>query len=91
MKALNLVTLALLILGGIAWGLVALADYNLIASLFGEGSAISRIVFGLIGLSALWQLAPFGRAIRMDEPLAEGAPHTHSREHAMRSHTVKHR
>ena len=58
MKALNLITLVLVIVGGLNWGLVGAFDFNLVAALFGEASALSRIVYILVGLSALWQLVP---------------------------------
>lgn len=77
MKALNLLTLVLVIVGGLNWGLVALADFDLVAALFGEDSALSNIVYGLVGLSALWQIAPLLRAFRIDEPRAEAALHRH--------------
>lgn len=56
MRTLDVVTLILLIIGGLNWGLVGAADLDLVAALFGEGSALSRIVYILVGLSALWQL-----------------------------------
>ena len=64
MKLVNLITLALVIVGGLNWGLVGVADWNLVAAAFGAGSALSRFVYALVGLSALWQstrLASFGR------------------------------
>jgi len=77
MKALNLTTLILLIVGGINWLLVGVADFDLVAALFGgEDAALSRLVYTLVGLSALWQLAPLTKAFRMDEPLAESHPRT---------------
>jgi hypothetical protein len=73
MKTINLITLALVIVGGVNWGLIGLADFNLVAALFGEGSALSRTVYALVGVSALWQLAPLARAFRVGEPAAEAA------------------
>lgn len=61
MRALNTVTLVLLIVGGLNWGLVGLFDFDLVAALFGERSMLSRIVYILVGLSALWQLVPLFR------------------------------
>ncbi|HLU61809.1 MAG TPA: DUF378 domain-containing protein [Gammaproteobacteria bacterium] len=80
MKTVNLVTLVLLIVGGINWLLVGAADFNLVAALFGEGSAMSRLVYVLVGLSALWQIAPLSKAFRIDEPLAEHGAHQHRTE-----------
>jgi len=56
MKIVNTLTLVLLIVGGLNWGLVGLADFNLVAAIFGDDSALSRIVYILVGLSALWFL-----------------------------------
>lgn len=58
MRALNIVTLVLVIVGGINWGLVGATGFDLVAALFGEMSALSRIVYCLVGLSALWQIVP---------------------------------
>ncbi len=58
MRALNVITLILVIVGGLNWGLVGLADFNLVAALFGEMSTLSRIVYVLVGLSAIWQIVP---------------------------------
>jgi len=58
MRAINLITLVLLIVGGLNWGLVGLLEFDLVAALFGPMSALSRIVYALVGLSALWQIVP---------------------------------
>lgn len=61
MRLVNTITLVLLIVGGLNWGLVGLFDFDLVTALFGEMSALSRIVYSLVGLSALWQLVPLFR------------------------------
>ena len=58
MRALNVVTLVLLIVGGLNWGLVGLFGFDLVAAIFGEMSTLSRIVYVLVGLSALYQIIP---------------------------------
>ena len=73
MKALNLITLIIAIVGGINWGLVGLAEFDLVAALFGSGSVASRTVYVLVGLSALYQILPLAKAFRIDEPYAEAA------------------
>lgn len=55
MKTLNTTTLALIIVGGVNWGLVGLAKFDLVATIFGTGSAVSNIVYTLVGISALYQ------------------------------------
>lgn len=58
MKALNIVTLILVIVGGLNWGLVGVANFDLVATIFGAGSVLARIVYVLVGLSAVWQIVP---------------------------------
>ena len=73
MKPLNITTLLLVIVGGLNWGLVGLLEFDLVAAIFGAGSALSRIVYILVGLSALWQLGLLLSAMR-----GEAAPsHSH--------------
>jgi uncharacterized membrane protein YuzA (DUF378 family) len=56
MKTLNLITLVLLIVGGLNWGLVGAFQFDLVATLFGgQDALLSRVVYLLVGLSALWQ------------------------------------
>ena len=55
MKAFDLITRILLIVGGLNWGLVGVANFDLVAALFGAGSAISNIVYVLVGISAIVQ------------------------------------
>jgi uncharacterized membrane protein YuzA (DUF378 family) len=71
MKILNLTTLVLVIVGGLNWGLVGFFDFDLVAALFGEGSLLSRIVYILVGLSAMWQLMPLSSAFGAGEVAAE--------------------
>lgn len=70
MKALNLVTLILVIVGGLNWGLVGLFGFDLVAALFGRGSMLAGLVYTLVGLSAIWQLVPLFSAFGSDEASA---------------------
>jgi len=58
-NALDWIAQLLLIIGGINWGLVGLFNLDLVATLFGEGSTLSRIVYIAVGVAALWGLALF--------------------------------
>ena len=49
--------LVLVIIGAINWGLVGLAGFDLIKTIFGEMSALSRILYVLVGLSGVYVLA----------------------------------
>ncbi|HEX2726526.1 MAG TPA: DUF378 domain-containing protein [Beijerinckiaceae bacterium] len=70
MKAINIVTLLLVIVGGLNWGLVGLFSFDLVAAIFGNGSLLARLVYILVGASALWQLVPLAKAISADQPRA---------------------
>ena len=54
MKNLELITLLLVVVGGLNWGLVGLANFNLVTTIFGEGSLLTTVVYALVGLSALY-------------------------------------
>jgi hypothetical protein len=58
MRALNLLTLLLVIVGAINWLLVGAFDFNLVTALFGAETALSAIVYILIGLSGVYQIIP---------------------------------
>jgi len=51
----------LLIIGGLNWGLVGAFDFNLVDTLFGVGSAVSRIIYILVGIAALFGIASLVR------------------------------
>ena len=54
MSILYRIALALVIIGGINWGLIGLLQFDLVAWLFGgQDSIISRIVYGLVGIGAV--------------------------------------
>lgn len=58
MRKSDLIATALLIVGGLNWGLVSIANFDLVAALagleFGETNAVTRVVYGLVGLSAAY-------------------------------------
>ena len=73
MRKLDTAALILVIVGALNWGLVALAEFDLVAKIFGmefgQTDAASRVVYGLVGLSGMWiavrattLLGPAGRA-----------------------------
>jgi uncharacterized surface protein with fasciclin (FAS1) repeats/uncharacterized membrane protein YuzA (DUF378 family) len=55
MKRLDVLAAVLLVIGGLNWGLIGIGGPDLVATLFGQASGISRVVYGLVGLSAVWQ------------------------------------
>ena len=79
MKKIDLLAATLLVVGGLNWGLVALAEFDLVAWIvgleFGETNALSRIVYGLVGLAAVYGIGSLLTAARRSDsrPLAAGA------------------
>lgn len=57
MKTLDVIIAVLLVVGGLNWGLVGILGFDLVASIFGDMSFLSRIVYAIVGLSALYQVA----------------------------------
>ena len=52
----DLIALILVIVGGLNWGLVGLFNYNLVDAIFGVGSTLSRIIYIIVGLAALYMI-----------------------------------
>ncbi len=63
MKTLNMIALALLIIGGLNWLLVGLFSFDLVAAIFGgevgPRSTLSRVVYVIVGIAALYGLTLF--------------------------------
>jgi uncharacterized protein len=64
MKKLDVLAGLLLVVGGLNWGLVAIAEFDLVATVvgldFGETNIASRVVYGLVGLAAVYEVAQLG-------------------------------
>ena len=56
MKVIDIIALILVIVGAINWGLIGLFGFNLVDTLFGVASALSRIIYTLVGISGIWCL-----------------------------------
>jgi uncharacterized membrane protein YuzA (DUF378 family) len=54
LNVLDWVALVLVIVGGLNWGLVGAMSFDLVAALFGDMSGLSRVVYVLVGLSAVY-------------------------------------
>lgn len=65
MKQLDIIAAVLVIVGALNWGLVAAARFDLVAALFGLGfgevSALTAVVYGLVGVAGLYQVMSFNR------------------------------
>ena len=56
-RIVNWVVLILVVVGGVNWGLVGLADFNLVTTIFGEGTVLTQVVYILVAVAAVWMLA----------------------------------
>ncbi|MBN9244539.1 MAG: DUF378 domain-containing protein [Mesorhizobium sp.] len=76
MRAINLVTLVLIIIGGLNLLSMGLASFDVLSAVFGgAGAAMTRVAYVIIGLSAIWQLMPFVQSFTEGEVSAERHAH----------------
>ncbi|MFL5927704.1 MAG: DUF378 domain-containing protein [Gaiellaceae bacterium] len=72
MKKLDVLAAGLVLVGGVNWGLVAVAKFDLVAWIFGmefgETNAASRVVYGLVGLAAVYGIGSLLTAARRPNP-----------------------
>ena len=68
MSLIHKIALALLIVGGVNWGLVGIFQFDLVAWLFGgQTGVMSRIIYTLVGLAGLWCISLlFRRTARIE-------------------------
>jgi hypothetical protein len=76
-KALDTAAAALLVVGGLNWGLVAVAEFDLVAALtgedFGDTNPVSRVVYGLVGAAAVYAIVRLaGRRSALAQPAVAG-------------------
>jgi len=55
MKAIDVIAAILLVVGGLNWGLVGVANVDLVAAVLGAGSVLAKAVYTLVGLAAVYQ------------------------------------
>lgn len=53
MQTLQKVALIFTIIGAINWGLIGIFDFNLVSAIFGDASALSRIIYTIVGITGL--------------------------------------
>ncbi|MBX2866961.1 DUF378 domain-containing protein [Candidatus Kaiserbacteria bacterium] len=53
LSGIDWIAIVLVIIGGLNWGLVGIFDFNLVTAIFGDMSSLSRVIYALVGLSAL--------------------------------------
>jgi uncharacterized membrane protein YuzA (DUF378 family) len=56
MSAVDYIAMVLLIVGGLNWGMVGLFGVDVVASLFGTESPVSRVIYTLVGLAAVYSI-----------------------------------
>ena len=56
MKTIDVIVAVLLVVGGLNWGLVGLFNFDLVATIFGDWSALSRIIYIAVGVCAVYQI-----------------------------------
>ena len=61
MKILNCIALTLVIVGALNWLLVGLFEFNLVDSIFGSLSFLSRLIYILVGIAGLWSIAFYNK------------------------------
>ena len=62
-QLLQTISFILLLIGGLNWGFVGLFQMDVIGAIFGEMSMLSRVIYTLVGLSALYRLFIWIRAV----------------------------
>ncbi len=55
MRKIDVVAAILLVVGGLNWGLVSMANFDLVGTLLGDMTAPARMVYALVGLAAVYQ------------------------------------
>lgn len=61
MKALDYTVLTIILIGAINWGLIGFFDFDLVSSIFGQMSMLTRIIYGLVGIGGLYAISYYGR------------------------------
>lgn len=56
MKIIDKIARVLVIIGAINWGLIGIFNFNLVDTIFGTMSIMSRIIYSLVGISGLWSI-----------------------------------
>jgi len=64
LTTMDWIAIILLAVGGLNWGLVGLFDFDLVAAIFGDMSVLSRVVYAVVGVCAVYVLAVSGKIAR---------------------------
>jgi hypothetical protein len=61
MKALDYTILTVVVIGAINWGLIGFFDFDLVSTLFGQMSILTRIIYAVVGIGGLYAISYYGR------------------------------
>lgn len=61
MSVIDWIAIILLIVGGLAWGLLGVFSFDLVGTVFGSWSWVVTTIYGLVGLSAIWAIISLAR------------------------------
>ena len=61
MKALDYTVLTIVLIGAINWGLIGFFDFDLVSTLFGQMSILTRSIYAVVGIGGLYAISYYGR------------------------------
>ena len=61
MKTIDYISLLIVIIGAINWGLIGIFQFDLIRVIFGNMSLVSRVIYTIVGICGLYSISYFGR------------------------------
>lgn len=71
MKAVNVIVLLLIIVGGLNWGSVGAFDYNFVDEIFGADSVVTQTIYILVGLAAVYKLVYWVSKLADSKPVVK--------------------
>lgn len=66
LKTVDYIALTLVIIGCLNWGLIGFFNFDLVRMIFGDMTAISRIIYGIVGIAGIYAISYFGRIATQD-------------------------
>jgi len=74
LNAFDWIALVVLVVGGLNWGLVGLLDFDLVAFIFGTFSTVTRVIYVIVGLCALYIAVMIPAKFGMQAPITQEPP-----------------
>ena len=66
METLQKIALVFTIIGAINWGLIGLFDFNLVSTIFQEGSVLTNLIYIIVGISGIINIAILFKHLKFD-------------------------